>query len=48
MGLGKNFQCRDALLTWIIAALAVGAGGVVWVIFFRLSCLPSSPSVDPI
>ena len=34
-----NFQCRGVLLIWIRvgqgpAALAVGAGGVVWTIFF--------------
>ena len=34
-----NFQCRGVLLIWIRvgqgpAALAVGAGGVVWTFFF--------------
>ena len=43
-----NFQCRGVLLIWIRvgqgpAALAVGAGGVVWTFFTRLSFL--SPSV---
>ena len=39
-----NFQCRGVLLIWIIVgqgpiALAVGAGGVVWAFFSRLSFL---------
>ena len=39
-----NFQCRGVLLIWIIveqgpSALAVGAGGVVWTCFSRLSFL---------
>ena len=41
-----NFQCRGVLLIWIRvgqgpAALAVGAGGVVWTFFSRLSFLIS-------
>ena len=45
-----NFQCRGVLLIWIRvgqgpAALAVGAGGVVWTFFSRLSFLIFSPSV---
>ena len=39
-----NFQCRGVLLIWIKVgqgptALAVGAGGVVWTFFSRLSFL---------
>ena len=41
-----NFQCRGVLIIWIIEgqgpiALAVGAGGVVWTFFSRLSFLSS-------
>ena len=39
-----NFQCRGVLLIWITVEqkpipLAVGAGGVVWTFFSRLSFL---------
>ena len=39
-----NFQCRGVPLIWIIVgqgpiALTVGAGGVVWTFFSRLSFL---------
>ena len=41
-----DFLCRGVLLIWIVvgqgpAALAVGAGGVVWTFFSRLSFLTS-------
>ena len=47
MVLGNNFQRRGVLLIWIIVghgptALAVGAGGGVWIFFSRLSFLSSS------
>ena len=48
-----NFQCRGVLLIWLIvgqglAALAVGAGGVVWTFLSFLSSFSLSLGDGPI